>query len=83
MENHWNTYITASDFTKLAAQGINTVRIPIGYWSVGKENCNCEDTEFWPYMDKYANSWAVVMQAIDWAEAAGLGVLLDFHGAHG
>ena len=34
MQKHWNTWITAEDFSAMASYGINMVRIPIGYWSV-------------------------------------------------
>ncbi|KAF8158720.1 hypothetical protein BJ912DRAFT_1050340 [Pholiota molesta] len=36
LERHWDTFITAADFHYLAGIGINTVRLPIGYWSSGR-----------------------------------------------
>ena len=29
---HRNTYVTAADFKLLASQGINSVRLGVGYW---------------------------------------------------
>ncbi|KAJ9118177.1 hypothetical protein QFC22_004081 [Naganishia vaughanmartiniae] len=83
MENFWSTFITENDFAAMPELGINTVRIPIGYWTVGKAHCHCEKTVFWPYMDKYENQWSYVLKAIEWAAKYNIGVLIDFHGAEG
>lgn len=32
-QNHWKTWFTQDDFDKMAKLGLNTVRIPVGYWS--------------------------------------------------
>lgn len=29
---HWSTYYTQQDFQQMASYGLNTVRIPVGYW---------------------------------------------------
>jgi glucan 1,3-beta-glucosidase len=79
LERHWDTFITRDDFTRLAAMGINTVRLPIGYWSLGPSFTT--DTDFAAVGTVYANSWPRVLRAINWAADAGLGVLVDLHGA--
>ncbi|KAF9070831.1 exo-beta-1,3-glucanase [Rhodocollybia butyracea] len=33
LQNHWNTWITESDFQAIAAAGLNHVRLPIGFWA--------------------------------------------------
>lgn len=81
MERHWDTWITENDFKKLAQIGINTVRIPIGYWSVGPYFT--KNSTFEPYADVYANSWRYVARAINWAAKYDIGVLVDLHGAYG
>ncbi|KAH8084715.1 glycoside hydrolase superfamily [Filobasidium floriforme] len=83
LQEHWDTWITDKDFDALKERGINTVRLPVGYWTVGKANCNCEDSKFWPYIDKYEGQWSYVLKAIDWANQRGMGVLIDLHGAQG
>lgn len=30
--NHWNTFITESDFDTMVSYTLNTIRIPVGYW---------------------------------------------------
>lgn len=81
MEKHWDTWITEDDFLKLAQIGINTVRIPIGYWSVGPYFT--QQSPFEPYADVYKLSWRYVARAINWAAKYNIGVLVDLHGAYG
>ena len=81
LEYHWDTFITQSDFEYLASIGINTVRLPIGYWNLGP--LYCQGTPFEPVADVYTNSWSRVVRAINWAGEAGIGVLVDLHGAPG
>ncbi|TDL27386.1 glycoside hydrolase [Rickenella mellea] len=81
LERHWDTFINQSDFQYLASIGINTVRIPIGYWSLGP--LYCQGTPFEPVAEVYANAWSRVVRAINMAAEAGIGVLVDLHGAPG
>ena len=81
LERHWDTFINASDFHYLSSIGINTVRLPIGYWSLGP--AFCQGTPFEPVADVYRNSWPRVVRAINDAADAGIGVLVDLHGAPG
>lgn len=81
LERHWDTFVDASDFRYLASIGINTVRLPIGYWTLGP--AFCQGTPFEPVADVYQNSWSRVVHAINMAFDSGLGVLVDLHGAPG
>ena len=81
LEQHWDTFVDASDFRYLASIGINTVRLPIGYWSLGPRFC--EGTPFESVGTVYRNSWPRVVRAIKMAADAGIGVLVDLHGAPG
>ncbi|KAI9591657.1 putative Exo-beta-1,3-glucanase [Syncephalis fuscata] len=70
---HWDNWVTEKDFRDLAAAGINSVRIPIGYWAV-----DVAQDEPWvqghlPYMTK----------AIGWAAKYKMKVIIDLHGAPG
>lgn len=67
---HWNSFITEDDFGQIAGAGLNHVRIPIGYWSVIPV-----DGE--PYVQ---GAYDKLSQALDWAQGAGLKVLIDLHG---
>lgn len=81
LERHWDTFINQSDFEYLSSIGINTVRLPIGYWNLGP--LYCQGTPFEPVADVYINSWSRIVRAINWAGEAGMGVLVDLHGAPG
>ena len=81
LERHWDTWITESDFAYLHSIGINTVRLPIGYWSLGPNAC--AGTPFDDVKDVYQNSWTRVLRAVKSAEGYGIGVLIDLHGAPG
>jgi aryl-phospho-beta-D-glucosidase BglC (GH1 family) len=81
LERHWDTFVDQSDFEYLASIGINTVRLPIGYWSLGPYYC--QDTIFSAVADVYQNSWSRIVRAINMAGQMGIGVLVDLHGAVG
>jgi glucan 1,3-beta-glucosidase len=70
IEHHRKTFITESDFKWLRDNGINAVRIPIGYWIFDGDG---------PYTPaiKYLD-WAVEM-----ASKYQLKVLIDLHGLKG
>lgn len=81
LERNWDTWIVQADFDTLASIGINTVRLPIGYWSLGPDFCR--GTAFEQVADVYQGSWSRVIRAINMAEKVGIGVLVDLHGAVG
>ena len=81
LERHWDEWITEDDFAYLASIGINTVRLPIGFWSLGA--VYCQGTVFEPVSEVYTDAWLRVVRAINWAAKYGLGVLVDLHGAPG
>ena len=81
LERHWDTFINQTDFDYLASIGINTVRLPIGYWTLGPSFL--AGTPFEPYASVYVNSWPRFVRAINMAAASNIGVLVDLHGAPG
>ncbi|KAJ7098034.1 glycoside hydrolase superfamily [Mycena belliarum] len=80
LENHWNSFISESDLYYLSSIGINTIRLPIGYWSLPGF---CKDTPFSDFADVYHNSWSFIVHAINMAAKFRMGVLVDLHGAPG
>lgn len=81
LEKHWDTFITEDDFKYLAGIGINTVRLPIGYWNLGPDFT--KGTPFEDVGEVYKNSWARIVRTINWAGQNNIGVLVDLHGAVG
>lgn len=70
LRHHRETYITKKDFEWLSKHGINSVRLPVGYWALQSDAPFIECT-------------AQLDQAFSWAHEYGMKVLLDLHGAPG
>ena len=66
MKKHRDTYIEETDFAKIAAHGINAVRLPVPYFVFGDRK-------------PYSGCIEYVDQAMDYAEKYGLKVLIDLH----
>lgn len=70
---HWSSWITQSDIQKMADYGLNTVRIPVGYWMY-------EDivysSEYFPQ-----GGFDYLLQVCDWAREQGFYIIIDLHGA--
>ncbi|KAF7972591.1 hypothetical protein HWV62_17392 [Athelia sp. TMB] len=73
LQNHWNTWITESDFKAIAAAGLNHVRLPIGYWAF----------EVGPGEPYIQGQLPYLKKAVTWASNYGLKVIVDLHGAPG
>ncbi|KAJ7582877.1 glycoside hydrolase superfamily [Mycena floridula] len=83
LEQHWDTWIVKSDMEYLVSIGINTIRLPIGYWSLSLGSDFLQDTPFEQVADVYVNSFSRVIRAVNWAADCGLGVIIDLHGGVG
>ncbi|KAI5451752.1 hypothetical protein NCC49_001399 [Naganishia albida] len=68
---HWRRWIQQSDFQNMADLGLNTVRIPIGFWSL----IPLEQDE--PFM---TGAFNYLRSAVQWAQDVGLHVIVDLHG---
>lgn len=71
LREHWRKWVTDSDLRRLAAQGINTLRVPVGDWM-------WEPYE--PYTHCTNGSIAELRRVLRACERYGLRVLLDLHG---
>jgi aryl-phospho-beta-D-glucosidase BglC (GH1 family) len=72
---HYSSWITPSTIQDIHNAGLNTIRIPIGYWSM---RSLVDSSEHFPEMDlSYLD--AVIQQAAD----LGMFVVMDLHGAPG
>ena len=70
LTGHWDSWVTADDFSQIAAAGMNHVRIPVGYWAI-------EHLDGDQYVD---GQLEYLDRAIGWARDSGLRVILDLHG---
>lgn len=66
VEQHRSSFITEQDFHRIASRGYNAVRLPVP-WTVLAEKGSANATPGIDYVD----------QALDWAELAGVSVLID------
>ncbi|KAI9464641.1 glycoside hydrolase family 5 protein [Boletus coccyginus] len=73
---HWDTWFTQSHVDQLAAAGINTVRVPLGYWIV--EALVNRRTESYP-----RGGLAYLRRGLGWLKDAGIQVILDHHAPPG
>ncbi|KIX07942.1 uncharacterized protein Z518_02596 [Rhinocladiella mackenziei CBS 650.93] len=71
LRGHWDSWVSLGDFQKIANNGFNLVRIPIGYWAFQKYDGD-------PYIQGAAD---YLETAIGWARETGLKVWIDLHGA--
>ncbi|KAH8104124.1 glycoside hydrolase family 5 protein [Cristinia sonorae] len=73
---HWTTWFTQDDVNKLKAAGINTVRVPLGYWLV--EGLVDRKTEFFP-----RGGILQLRRGLKQLKDAGMQVILDHHALPG
>lgn len=73
---HWASWITQADITQMASYGLNTIRIPVGYWM--NEALVYSDSEHFPQ-----GGLSYLEQVCGWASDAGFYIIIDLHGAPG
>ncbi|KAF8196914.1 glycoside hydrolase [Mycena galopus ATCC 62051] len=84
LEAHYDSWITEADFAWISDRGLNTVRIPIGYYHLcGADKSVLLGTDFENFFDVFSGVWVRLIHAIETAQRFGLGVLLDLHAAPG
>ncbi|PRP77185.1 putative glucan 1,3-beta-glucosidase [Planoprotostelium fungivorum] len=86
MNNHWNTFITEADFSKMSANGINFVRLPVGWWHIydaqgGVATAKLNNSV--SPVDYQFGGLAYIDKAFSWGAKYGIGILLCLHAAPG
>jgi len=77
--NHWNTFVTESDFAQMAKLGLNAVRFPIGWWQIYDTMGGADKAplkQFVQPRDYLVGGLQVIDKALDWAAKWGIAVLL-------
>jgi glucan 1,3-beta-glucosidase len=77
MKKHLATWIVEDDFAWMAEQGINTLRLPIGYWNLISDPYHL----YVPIDTDLASSY--IDKAFTWTEKYNMSVILDLHGLPG
>ncbi|KAK7686302.1 hypothetical protein QCA50_010526 [Cerrena zonata] len=75
-DKHWSTWFTQDDINQLKENGINTVRIPLGYWIV--EPLVDRKTEFFP-----RGGIKQLKRGLQQLRDAGIAAILDHHALPG
>lgn len=80
-EKFWNNFLSDDDWNWLVDHGVNSIRVPLGYWDVdeGKFTKKTKFEKVGPTV--YKNAWSIFKSKF--IEAAGLrniSVLVDIHG---
>ncbi|KAH7874015.1 glycoside hydrolase family 5 protein [Lentinula edodes] len=75
-KTHWETWFNQTDVSTLKNLGINTVRIPLGYWIV--EQLVNRQTEFYP-----RGGLEQLIRGLEQLHAAGIVAILDHHALPG
>ena len=73
---HWSTWTTLEDITEMRSYGLNTIRIPVGYWI--REDIVYRDSEHFPQ-----GGYNYLEKICCWASDAGMYIIIDLHGAPG
>jgi aryl-phospho-beta-D-glucosidase BglC (GH1 family) len=73
---HWDTWFTKSHVDQLVEVGINTVRVPLGYWIV--EALVNRPAEAYP-----RGGLAYLRRGLGWLKDAGIQAILDHHALPG
>lgn len=73
---HWSTWTTRDDISQMQSYGLNTIRIPVGYWI--REDIVYNNSEHFPQ-----GGLQYLEQICGWASDAGMYVIIDLHGAPG
>ncbi|GFZ10029.1 hypothetical protein Acr_21g0006280 [Actinidia rufa] len=74
MREHWSTFIVEEDFKFIANNGLNAVRIPVGWWIA---------TDPTPPLPYVGGSLHALDNAFVWAQKYGIKVIIDLHAAKG
>ncbi|KAL3733222.1 hypothetical protein ACJRO7_022707 [Eucalyptus globulus] len=74
MRDHWSTFIVEEDFKFISTNGLNAVRIPVGWWIAS------DPTPPPPYV---GGSLAALDNAFSWAQKYGVNIIIDLHAAPG
>ncbi|GFY85804.1 hypothetical protein Acr_04g0005420 [Actinidia rufa] len=74
MREHWSTFIVEEDFKFISSNGLNAVRIPVGWWIAS------DPTPPLPYV---GGSLHALDNAFLWAQKYRIKVIIDLHAAKG
>ncbi|KAI1085635.1 glycoside hydrolase family 5 protein [Whalleya microplaca] len=72
---HWSSWITEKDFDEMRSYGLNTVRVPLGFW-INEDLV--EEGEYYP-----KGGLEYLLKICEMASSRGFYIMLEMHGAPG
>ncbi|CAN0582054.1 unnamed protein product, partial [Ectocarpus sp. 12 AP-2014] len=81
-QDHWKNWYTPQDFKDMKKVGLNSIRLPVGWWYFAAKTTMSAAPYIVPDEDLY-DAHHPITDVIRWAKIAGLYVILDLHGAPG
>ncbi|GAB9477444.1 Glucan 1,3-beta-glucosidase [Globisporangium polare] len=82
LENHHNTFITEAEIKAIADAGLNTVRVPVGYWIVGFDKNDPSNKAAWKAFTQGTLKYLDLLIK-KWAKTHNVAVLISIHAAKG
>ena len=82
LSDHHANFITETDIQQIAAAGLNTVRVPVGFWITGYDKHDAASQREW---EVYAKGTITYLDLLirDWAQNHNVAVLVSLHAAKG
>lgn len=80
LNDHWNNWYTQADFDHMVESGLNSIRLPVGWWYFAED----AGIDFAPYLvpeQKISDDAHPITKIINYANEAKLMVVIDLHGA--
>ncbi|CAH0515737.1 unnamed protein product [Peronospora belbahrii] len=80
LNDHHATFISEDDIQQIAAAGLNTVRVPVGFWILGYDNHDPANLREW---EVYTKGTIVYLDQLiqRWAKKHNVAVLVSLHAA--
>ncbi|KAL7995340.1 putative glycoside hydrolase, family 5, glycoside hydrolase superfamily [Plasmopara halstedii] len=80
--SHHATYITEDDIVQISKAGLNTVRVPLGFWILGYDNDDPANQREWQAYTRGSIAFLDLLIK-NWAKTHNVAVLLSLHAAKG
>ena len=82
LEKHWTTWYTDQDFQDMASYGLNSIRLPVGWWYFAKA-ANLDSSPYVVPTQDISSPTHPITALIMMAAKHNLMVTIDLHGAPG
>ncbi|KAL4124246.1 hypothetical protein PRIC2_010083 [Phytophthora ramorum] len=82
LKDHHANFISEDDIEQIAAAGLNTVRVPLGFWLLGYDKHDLSSQHEW---EAYTRGTLVYLDQLirSWAKKHNVAVLVSLHAAKG